>query len=112
MRLIPTPKKSPLKNVQMVCAGVDHSVAVAGNVLYTWGRYVLVFVTFSNEHGQCAGPMRDSVMEAPQEVSVPFKIASIVCGFWHTVVRTVNDKLYVFGRNVSDGMLMLLAHCF
>ncbi|GMH49374.1 hypothetical protein TL16_g07190 [Triparma laevis f. inornata] len=97
LREIVTSVKLPGKVVKFA-AGANHSVAVCENgSAFAWG---------SNEFGQCSAGKSEKLL-APQRINIQGEhVASISCGYAHTMVKTKTGKVYMFGQN-ENGQLGL-----
>jgi alpha-tubulin suppressor-like RCC1 family protein len=83
----------PSERVVQVDSGALHYAAIteSGN-LYTWGR---------NPYGQLGiVPYEESAL-TPTKASLPSPVASVSCGYAHTIITLENGTYYGCGRNDS-----------
>eukprot|EP00667_Euglena_gracilis_P000032 EG_transcript_32 len=83
---LPSPLGLPIQQLQL---GGDHSAAIAGGLLFTWGR---------NDYGQLG--LGDKVQRlTPCLVPVTPRAKFVALGGFHTAVILDDGTLWTFGRN-------------
>ena len=92
------PEKILLSNIESVEHGADHIIALTKcRDLYVWG---------GNNYGQLGlGDIRDRTLPHLMDLSGLY-ITKVSCCGYHTVIITVRNEIYIWGRN-AQGQLGL-----
>eukprot|EP01084_Bolivina_argentea_P184827 318783_1 len=96
--LIPSQNSYFMRNnikIKSIYCGYNHNLAIDSNCyVYSWGH---------NNRGQCA---RQNSKDIKIPKLIPFfkytKVKQICCGDYHSYVKTIDDKHYLFGDNTFN----------
>ena len=84
-----------LKDVNKICSGYNHMMALSEGSLYSWGKGI---------DGQLGNGKQMNSFEPTFVSSLGNDVEDVSCGSNHTLVKMVNGKCYSFG-NVIYGQL-------
>lgn len=80
-----------LNNVVEIAAGHGHSLALKSDgTVWAWGR---------NNHGQLGLGSVNSYVGTPTVIPSLTDVASIACGYWHSVAVRVDGSVFCWGNN-------------
>jgi len=76
--------------ITYVSCGAHHTIAIGDGQGYAWGW---------NMYGQCAAPQNAVTIHSPRPIEKIKNAETAACGNSHSMIKTANQLLYVFGSN-------------